>query len=442
MLLNDKPFQFKRRLTRLDTDFQRLLGRVLRSPNAIDYKYIIEDYLHILRNRFPAAFFSILNLQNHLLMDIDLAEKSIKHFKELKKNTKESSEIDTLDKEIFVFELFRNKLKDIGDALAWKLFDYNRAVLYLFSNNPDPGYLNHVGLTKELLTFIHKSFEKGNISILNIISNCLRIGDLISKSNEGTIEIEEIKSSGNLRKDGKERLSRQLNIMDELVSFLNENKSFDKGKESRMLTIDIYPLNYFKELKQVIGQAYNKGYSTIKINEYSFIDVFNYNRLDDYDAAIKYMEEQHEIQAPGWDNNTAIFSNYDRFSFSPVIAPYSIFPLSEQLCADIMFGQINISIYLNFTELAKYLEQKGLKVIETTSDIIKKDSKQLANKIMVIKYNNMYLNLPPMTMNKIFYEYYHPNYIVKEIKLLREVIKEGEEPGIIIYNKQEKHLWH
>jgi hypothetical protein len=431
-------FIFRRVLTRLNKDFIDNRSNVIVSPRVTDYKPVVADYLTILRKRYGTNKYSILSLQLHLLQDIDLCEKSIREFKRQKESTNDEKTFKAIDVEIYSFELIRNCLKYIGDALAWKFLDYGRTAVFLFSNRPDPGYLNYEGLMGEAMAFLRRSFGEDNFSVLNCITNCLRIGDIVTKTKDGFIEVEEIKSSS---KSGRNRLSSQLKTMDDLSKFLNERKKFEGGKETRIISTSFYPQNYFDKVRDAINAAQGKGYATIKLNDYSFVDVFRYNRIDDFDKAISFLEQQHRAAAPNWEGPSLFFSNYDRFEFSPVIAPYSIYPFSEHICTEILFGELNISLFVNFRALGDYLQKKGWDIVESPEQIAQESEFGFNEKVFVVRKGNFHTNIPPMIINKVLFEFCHPNVIAKEIDAMMKAITPGEVPLVFLENEGQKSQW-
>ncbi len=433
---SDRKKKFRRTLTIASSKDNQILG-ALRLAKLSDFKAVAEDYLRIARKRFNVSLLSIINLQWHILADMIFAEKTIQGLKEQKQAAKPEEDTELIDREIFIYELFRNKLKDIGDVLAWKLFDYNRSIIYMLSDHEESGYIQKEGLSGELLTFLMKYHNDGELPIINCITNCLRYGDIVSKTEQGIFNIIEVKSGVRC---AKKRGQKQLKAIDDVIFFLNESYKEESGRKWLILPLDYYPRNYFKQLTDCIATANNKGYAFKKLNEYSYTTVMNFDKIDNEDIFDK-LEDLHRKMSEGWNGFILGFSNYDRFDFSPIIMPYSIFPFSEKTCIDLMFGSLSVTTYINFDLLAANFAKSGLNVLKTPKDIIESQPNKLIQEMFVLKLADFVFPIPPSMIYSLFFEFRHPDLFKKEIIAAKNALEPSEEPYILTYNKQERKIW-
>jgi hypothetical protein len=433
----ERKIKFRSSLRIAKLDKKQILS-ALRLAQFSDFKGVVEDYLRVVRKRYDGNLLSLINLQWHILADITFAEKTIQGLRKQKEAAQPDESTELIDREIYIYELFRNKLKDVGDAFAWKFFNYNRSIIYLLSDHQDSGFIQEGGISGELLTLLMKYYAEDELPILNCITNCIRFGDVVSKTKKGIFDIAEVKSG---IRYAKKHGPRQLKAIDDVISFINNSRKQDGGKEWIILPLDFYPRNYFDKLANLISKANNIGYAFNKLNDYSYTTAINFEKVEETTDISDALDNQHGQFSEGWTGLSKGFSNYDRFEFSPIIAPYSIFPFSEKTCVDLMFGSICITTYINFNLLAEHFRESGLYVYETPEEIIEDNPEKLAQKMFTLGKGEFTLSLPPSMFTGLFFEFRHPNMIKKELLAVRDYLKPKQDPYTLTYNIQESKIW-
>lgn len=102
-----------------------------------DYPDILEDYLSISRKRKDNKL-ALSKLQLHMLEDIVVQEKSIKSYKgklETEANLPDRA-AELIRSEITMHGLIANAIRQIGDGIAWRAFDYDRFTTRILSSHP------------------------------------------------------------------------------------------------------------------------------------------------------------------------------------------------------------------------------------------------------------------------------------------------------------------
>lgn len=151
-----------------------------------DQLLVLEDYLDISRRR-SLSVLPLFKLQLHMLQDLVIAEKAIGSYKrKLKEMSGEpllteedtgpdtevedesaaestpsregesvphGAEIRAIKRELYFLRSEVRSLRDIADGIAWRLFDYDRAVLHELARRPAGRHINSEGLLAELYTF-------------------------------------------------------------------------------------------------------------------------------------------------------------------------------------------------------------------------------------------------------------------------------------------------
>lgn len=113
--------------------------------------------------------------------------------------------LETWQFEHDVCERIARQYMCIGDALAWRVFGFERRYIIALSQNAPPGVMaGKEGLGAEREQVARAWREDGRFALLHDLTNCLRIGDVTVFGNDGSHKIVEVKS------DPERRSSAQL----------------------------------------------------------------------------------------------------------------------------------------------------------------------------------------------------------------------------------------
>ena len=121
------------------------------------------------------------------------------------------SELDTACLETWqlehdVCERVARQYRCVGDALAWRVFGFQRRNIIALCPNEPPGVMaGKKGLDAELERVEQAWKEDGQFAILHDLTNCLRIGDVTVFGDHGSPETIEIKSDPQRRSPAQRR---------------------------------------------------------------------------------------------------------------------------------------------------------------------------------------------------------------------------------------------
>jgi hypothetical protein len=97
--------------------------------------------------------------------------------------------------EDIVFDRVCRQLRAVGDALAWRVSQYDRRYAIALSSNDAPGPMaGKTGLPHELGAAVDMR-NQGSFGLLHDLTNCLRIGDITEFKADGSRLLYEIKSN-------------------------------------------------------------------------------------------------------------------------------------------------------------------------------------------------------------------------------------------------------
>lgn len=105
--------------------------------------------------------------------------------------------------ENLAYERIARQLRCVGDALAWRVSDFDRAFITAIAQNAPSGpIVNKAGLDYELGTVVSIFESSGHFVLLHDLTNCARIADATEFASDGKRWLREVKKSG--RSDPKQ----------------------------------------------------------------------------------------------------------------------------------------------------------------------------------------------------------------------------------------------
>lgn len=106
-----------------------------------------------------------------------------------------SREVGDWELEELVAERISRQLASVGDALAWRVFRYDRRVIIALSTNQPSGpFVGREGLPYEVGAILQRR-ERGNFSLLHDLTSVIRHVDITEVYPNGFRELQEIKAS-------------------------------------------------------------------------------------------------------------------------------------------------------------------------------------------------------------------------------------------------------
>lgn len=302
-------------------------------------------------------------------------------------------------------------LREVVDGIVWRYFNFNRPILYMLADKQEIGALRpDIGLLESLNQFSEIFLSPKDFAILNDISNFLRVGDITRISEDGTIELIEVKSGKGKR--GR-RIARQKQRMSELVEFFNTGFSEYDGHTFKINDSNIIKNHYFGNLLDSIKRARNKGYDSILIGNHLIIEVIDSRKVGDPKTYEKYFEKKHKSIKEGWERNgDIVIPNFfiHKLRYSRNYIPYSIYPYDVDICTDIIMGRLMIITIINYSEIMRSLNKAGWEIIESiffkNDDEIKDMNRKPAKNIplFTIRKGDLTTNVPSVFVGMLQFE--------------------------------------
>lgn len=421
------------------------------TPSLTEWRDVIEDYIRISKLRRNNKF-AMFKLQIELITDLlhlnEALKKYIKLFedpeereKEFPGNKIEQSNIDYWEKEIYRHKVIINAIKDIGDGIAWRIFNYDRELIYCICiNNEDPGPLT---LNQGFILELHSLGDFMNeAEVVNMvyhgITNFLLISDITLLYNNGDINFIEVKGKKTGRgQSWRDRIERQKQRIENITKIGNTGEGTATEVPIKFRYIDKKPETILNKLETLLKRSSTKPVVTQIFSSYLGIGIVNLGLIEDDSWKEKFDKLKKQIIKDEKDF-VMTYSSIDWKIFSPNKAPLSIHPFSPEIIADLLLGKCFIYYFFNTTQFYKEFEKKGWKVSNTIEERINEKNKKF---MFTITKNNLTITIPPALYNRAIYEGMTIDSI---LTYAEDVIKKGPEDlefALFYGFTKEKYLW-
>jgi hypothetical protein len=329
---------------------------------------------------------------------------------------------------IEVEEALLSTLRVIGDGIAWRAMNYDRAAFTVLGVGTRVGRLAaDEGLDPEIAQI--ESYWRDNVfAIHNDLTSFLRHGDVTAIYPDGRREVVEVKRS-RIDADGK-----QAARLNDATEFINKRRhTFADGKIRDIVEVESPYKTRLSHLPGMIRTARAEGYAGKKLNRCQWVCVVS-NRLTDSDipdAKARYERERHEL---GWaDARTFSYTTIyrrmrDRKHSSPGIAPLSIYPLAVEDLADLMLGYLDLLSLLNVDVLEQQFSDRGIRVkiavAAAASSNFLVASRVVGNRELVV-------HVDPTLREQLLAELMRPETAITSVKAVLDSVQAERSPKVV-----------
>lgn len=247
--------------------------------------------------------------------------------------------VDTWELEVDVCERVDRQLRSVADALAWRVFNYDRSVIIALSRNQHPGPMvpEKKGMAAERDFVLNSWRELGRFVLLHDLTTCLRIGDATSFTEIGD-EYEaylcEVKSG-----HGRTR-AEQVRRHEMAEEAVRAGGPLPGPRPGHIVRLDIPYRTHLDLLRVAFGLAQERAIQGMKVPGGRALVVSEivrgYQRWPEQEfidrTAIEHLQAVKRARVLDSAHLLYVRSD-DSVARSPTAPPWAIYPLPPEVCA-------------------------------------------------------------------------------------------------------------
>lgn len=322
--------------------------------------------------------------------------------------------------ELLVSDRIVRQLRSVGDALAWRLFNFDRRFLLVLSQNaPVSPMVNKAGLDYELGEVEQTWKQEKCFALLHDLTNTLRIGDLTKFTPEGPRLVE-------VKKKGSGPTAQQRNRMQRAIDVISGAAlPMDEEMRSELWISSVQLKTHLKTLSRAISLADRDGLSSIKVSDQWVVSCLS--------LASAGLTVSSEEAIGLWDGLKArAFSKarmeharhhligkgvVDRVGRSGASPPLGIYPFDPGICARLICDYLSFETVITWDRLAAGFAQEGFETICPLEE--KHESEPLDDgPVLVVTRGEAGLTIRGSGIHQILFEFVDPQVYATAMKEL------------------------
>ncbi len=264
-----------------------------------------------------------------------------------------------------VCERVARQYRCVGDALAWRVFGFQRRhIIALCQNEPAGVMAGKAGLAAELECVEQAWKEDSQFAILHDLTNCLRIGDVTVFGNDGSFETIEIKS------DAERRRSAQRRRIKAAEEALRDGGPLPgKDRKARLYDLDLPFKTHLDLLRTGTERAAKEGIFAARVRgERALLvtDIYGCNTQgwtdDEFGQQLgRQFSTARRRAGLGTDREWNVSAtSLDSVSRDPQRVPFAAYPLHPAACARLIGDLAVFTVETSGPALADSLFDAGL----------------------------------------------------------------------------------
>jgi len=265
-----------------------------------------------------------------------------------------------------VCERVERQLRSIADALAWRVFNYDRPVIVALSRNELAGpMIGKEGLEAERGFVLDTWRDDGNFVLLHDPTTCLRIGDATEFKPIGThgweAYLHEIKKDPNRKRSTQRRRTR---LAEEAI---RDGGPLPNDPEARLVTLDVPYKTHLPRLRDAFRLAAERGVVAMKVPGGRTLVVADVRQGYQLWSEQEFIERTNEAQVRALKRagihdvgHHVHYDSYDMTARSPIQPPWAIYPLPPIVCANLIVDMAVYFVTISSVPLLEALRAAGI----------------------------------------------------------------------------------
>ena len=344
--------------------------------------------------------------------------------------------------ELAVSDRIVRQLRSVGDALAWRAFNYDRRIFLVLSQNaPVSPMVNKPGLEYELGQVVEIWKQENTFTLLHDLTNTLRIADLTKFTKDGPRLIEVKKNSAGPTPRQRERMERAIRAINGGVA------AFDEDLRSSLWQTSIQFKSHLSRLRKAITVADRDGISSVQVGDQWVVSCLSVGSpglpkaTEDAIARFGFLRERsfkkarmdqarHHLRGVGV---------VDRVGKSGSAAPLAIFPFEPQVCARLICDYLSFETMITWERLEAPFRDEGF---GTECPLDERHEASMDDQpVLVITRGLAGLTIPGTGIHQILFEFLDPRTYAAALREFFQRIDRDEPFRFLFAFANERAVW-
>ena len=275
---------------------------------------------------------------------------------------RDPSLLETWQLERDVCERVARQFRCVGDALAWRVFGFERRNIIALCQNAPPGvWAGKDGTMAELDTVEQAYRQDGQFAILHDMTNCLRLGDVTVYRSDGSHETIEVKSNRQRSKSAQQRRIRAAND-----ALRNAGPLPGKDRRARLFELDVQFRTHLDLLARGTERAAREGiFAAWVYGDRALLvaDIYGcsqqgWTNAEFAERAERKLRTARRRAGLGPRNGSEVYAtSMDSVSRDPQRVPFAAYPLHPIACARLIGDLAFFIVETSGTALAESLRE-------------------------------------------------------------------------------------
>lgn len=274
-------------------------------------------------------------------------------------------EFETWDLAVVLWDRIVRQLRAVGDALAWRLFQFDRRVIVALSQNDPPGpFVDKEGLGWELGAVKEAWESDGAFALLHDLTNSIRIGDITIFGRDRP-EIMEVKKPA---KSSGSRKRQQLRRAVQAVAAINEGAPLPGAPDTDLLVSDQPFKTHLPALRKLLEAALAEGAASRSIGREQVLTTVALTApaqrpfAELAAATAVYKRRAYTKASLDQVKHRLRGVRADSIGRDRLLAPFTIYPVSPVLAALLTTDLVTYEYVVGWDRLEDAFEAQGFDV--------------------------------------------------------------------------------
>ena len=291
--------------------------------------------------------------------------------------------------EVAVCERVDRQLRSVADALAWRVFNYDRRVIVALSRNDPPGPMVGKEGREAEQAFLTESWQEEHAFVLlHDLTTCLRIGDATlfkAVGDQYEAYLYEIKADPDRRRSAQLRRKR---LAEEAI---RDGGPLPNDPDAHLIALDVPYKTHLGMLRDAFERAATRGLIGMKVPGGRALVAANLSRGYELWPEQEFLERTGAVHEAACkragilrDEHLVTFYSNDMVARSPTMPPWAIYPLHPVVCASLIVDMAVFFVTITSEPLIAALREAGL----TARWLLPPDLEQLEGGQAVMRIHN------------------------------------------------------